>query len=45
MNASLILRFWLFETTTIELAVEKSAEVNTTDRYIPFPLVCQWLTM
>ena len=44
-NASLTLCFWLFETTTIELVVGNIAEVDATGRYIPFPLVCRWLTM
>ena len=29
----------------IELVVENNAEVDAAGRYIPFPLVCRWLTM
>ena len=44
-NASLTLCFWRFETTTLEKQVKNIAEVGAAGRYIPFPLVCRWLTM
>lgn len=44
-NASLTLCFWRFETTTLEKQVKDIAEVGAAGRYIPFPLVCRWLTM
>ena len=44
------MRRWRFvfgssELPQIELVVENIAEVDAAGRYIPFPLVCRWLTM
>ena len=44
-NASLTLCFGDSKLPQIELVVENIAEVDATGRYIPFPLVCRWLTM